>query len=299
MRQIEELAELIARHAPADGMHASALPGLSLVRSCTPTLAVPALYRPSLCIIAQGRKQVELGGRSYVYDPEKYLTVSVDLPLVGSVLEASPERPYLCLALDIDLPALSELMLQNAPEPAPEPVGPALGVSQVEPGLLDAALRLARLLDAPKDAPALAPLAEREILYRLLIGAQAAMMRHIAAAESRLAKVSRAIAWLRRNYARPFSVERLAADAGMSPSSFYSHFKAATTLSPLQYRTRVRLQEARRMMAVEGMDAASAGFAVGYESPSQFSRDYSRLYGAPPLKDAIRLRRSPEYALVA
>ena len=299
MRQIEELATIIATHAPADGMHASVLPRLSLVRSCTPTLAVPAVYRPSLCIIAQGRKQVELGGRSYVYDPEKYLTVSVDLPLVGSVLEASAERPYLCMALDIDLPALTELMLQTSPDPAPGPTGPALGVSQVGPGLLDPAPRLARLLDSPGDAPALAPLAEREILYRLLSGAQAPMIRHIAAAESRLAKVSRAIAWLRRNYAHRFSVERLAADAGMSPSSFHSHFRAATTLSPLQYRTRVRLQEARRMMVMEGMDAASAGFTVGYESPSQFSRDYRRLYGAPPLQDASRLRRSPEYALVA
>lgn len=299
MRQIEELAEILARHVPTDGLHASVLPRLGLVRSCTPTLAVPAVYRPSLCIIAQGRKQVELGGRSYVYDPEKYLAVSVDLPLVGSILEASPERPYLCLVLDIDLPALTELMLQTSFEPPPEPVGAALGVSQVEPGLLDAALRLTRLLDAPKDAPALAPLAEREILYRLLSGAQAPMIYHIAAAESRLAKVSRAIAWLRRNYARPFSGERLAAEAGMSLSSFHSHFKAATTLSPLQYRRRVRLQEARRMMVVEGMDAATAGFRVGYESPSQFSRDYSRLYGAPPLRDATRLRSSPDYALVA
>lgn len=299
MRQIDELAEIIARHAPADGIHASALPRLSLVRSCTPTQAVPAVYRPSLCIIAQGRKQVELGGRSYVYDPEKYLTVSVDLPLVGSILQASRDRPYLCLALDLDLSTLTELMLQRAPETAPGPVGPALGVSQVEAGLLDAALRLTRLLDTPGDAPVLAPLAEREILYRLLSGAQAPMIRHIAAAESRLARVSRAITWLRRNYARPFSVERLAADAGMSPSSFHSHFKAATTLSPLQYRTRIRLQEARRMMVAEGMDAASAGFAVGYDSPSQFSRDYRRLYGAPPLKDAVRLRRQSDFALVA
>ncbi len=280
-------------------MHPSALPRLSLVRSCTPTQAVPAVYRPSLCIIAQGCKQVELGGRSYVYDPEKYLTVSVDLPLVGSVLQASPQQPYLCLALDIDLPALTELMMHTSLEPAPRHVGPALGVSQVEPGLLDAALRLARLLDAPGDAPALAPLAEREILYRLLSGAQAPMIRHIAVTESRMAKVGRAIAWLRRNYARPFSVERLAADAGMSPSSFHSHFKAATTLSPLQYRTRIRLQEARRMMVIDGMDAASAGFTVGYESPSQFSRDYSRLYGVPPFRDASRLRRSADYALVA
>jgi AraC-like DNA-binding protein len=299
MYQMDAISEIIGRHVPADGMHASALPRLSLVRSCRPTEAVPTVYKPSLCIIAQGRKQVELGGRSYVYDPAKYLTVSVDLPLVGSILEASPERPYLSLVLDIDLPALTELMLQHPHALGPEPSGPALGVSEVEPGLLDAALRLARLLDTPKDAPALAPLAEREILYRLLTGAQAPMIRRIASAESRLTQIGRAIAWLRENYAQPVSVERLAADAGMSASSFHSHFKAATTMSPLQYRTRVRLQEARRMMAVEAMDAASAGFAVGYDSPSQFSRDYRRLYGAPPLKDAVRLRRSLDYALVA
>lgn len=299
MLQIAELADIIVRHAVAEGMHPSALSRLSLVRSCRPTDAVPTVYKPSLCIIAQGRKQVELGGRSYRYDEAKYLAVSVDLPLVGSILEASPERPYLCLVLDIDVGVLSDLMLQHPPEPAPEPTGPALGVSEIEPGLLDAALRLARLLDTPKDAAALGPLAEREILYRLLQGGQAPMIRRIAAAESRLKQVSRAIAWLRENYARPVSVEQLAADVGMSASSFHSHFKAATTMSPLQFRTRVRLQEARRMMVVEAMDAASAGFAVGYESPSQFSRDYSRLYGAPPLKDALRLRGSPDYALVA
>ena len=299
MLQIDEIAGLIDRHVMADGMHASALPRVSLVRSCRPTEAVPTVYKPSLCLIAQGRKQVDLGGRSYVYDPAKYLAVSVDLPLTGSILEASPERPYLCVVLDIDLAALSDLMLDHPAEPGPEPAGPALGVSQVEPGLLDAMLRLVRLLDTPKDAPALAPLAEREILYRLLSGGQAPMIRRIAAAESRLKQVSRAIVWIRENFARPFSVERLAAEVGMSPSSFHSHFKAATTMSPLQYRTRLRLQEARRMMVVEALDAASAGFAVGYESPSQFSRDYSRLFGAPPLKDAVRLRGSPDYALVA
>jgi AraC-like DNA-binding protein len=299
MLPIAEMTDIISRHARADGMHPSPLPRLSLVRSCRRTDAVPTVYRPSLCIIAQGRKQVELGGRTYLYDPAKYLAVSVDLPLVGSILEATPARPYLSLVLDIDLGVLSELMLQHPPEAGQEPSGPALGVSEAEPGLLDAALRLARLLDTPKDAVALAPLAEREILYRLLSGGQAPMIRHIATAGSRLRQVSRAIAWLRQNYALPVSVERLAADAGMSASSFHSHFKAATTLSPLQYRTRVRLQEARRLMVVEAMDAASAAFAVGYESPSQFSREYHRLYGAPPMKDALRLRGSPDYMLVA
>lgn len=299
MPQIEEITDVISRHVTVDGLHASALPRVSLVRSCRPTDPAPAVYKPTLCLIAQGRKQVELGGRSYVYDPAKYLAVSVDLPLTGAILEASPERPYLCAVLDIDLSVLSDLMLQHPPEPGPEPTGLALGVSEVEPGLLDAMLRLLRLLDTPKDAAALAPLAEREILYRLLSGGQAPMIRRIAAAESRLRQVSRAIAWIRDNYARPFSVEDLAAQVGMSPSSFHSHFKAATSLSPLQYRTRLRLQEARRMMVLEVMDAASAGFAVGYESPSQFSRDYSRAFGAPPLADAIRLRGSPDYALMA
>lgn len=300
MSQIDEMADLIARHAPADGMHATPLPRLNLVRSRRPTEAVPAVYKPSLCIIAQGRKRVELSGRTYVYDPAKYLAVSVDLPLTGSILEASPERPYLCMALDIDLAALSDLMLQHPPAAMPpEPLGPALGVSEVEPGLLDAALRFTRLLDTPADAPALAPLAEREILYRLLSGAQAPTIQRIAAAEGRLKQISRAIAWLRENYAQPVTIERLASDVGMSVSSFHSRFKAATTMSPLQFRTRVRLQEARRMMVVEAMDAASAGFAVGYDSPSQFSRDYSRLFGAPPMKDALRLRAAPEYALAA
>jgi len=299
MPQIDEIADIIARHVPADGMHASALPRLSLVRSFMPTVGIPTVYKPSLCIIAQGCKQVELGGHSYIYDPAKYLAVSVDLPLTGSILEASQARPYLSLVLDLDLSVLSDLMLQHPFDPGPEPVGPAIGVSAMEPGLLDATLRLARLLDTPGDAGALAPLAEREILYRLLAGAQAPAIRRIAAVDSRLKQVSRAIAWLRANYAQPVSIGQLAADVGMSPSSFHSHFKAATTLSPLQYRTRVRLQEARRMLVVEAMDAASAGFAVGYESPSQFSRDYSRLYGAPPMKDALRLRGSAEYALVA
>ena len=299
MSQIEELSGIIARHQAEDGFQPTALPRLSLIRSSRPTEAVPGVYKPSLCMIAQGSKRVDLGGRSYVYDAAKYLAVSVDLPIAGSILEADPERPYLSVVLDIDLPMLSDVMLEHPDEPGAPPAGPALGVSEVEPGLLDAMLRLVRLLDAPKDAPALAPLAEREILYRLLSGGQAPMIRRIAAAGSRLSQISRAIAWIKDHYAGPLSVARLAAEVGMSPSSFHSHFKAATAMSPLQYRTRMRLQEARRLMVAEALDAASAGFHVGYESPSQFSRDYSRLFGAPPLRDALRLRSSPDFDMVA
>lgn len=299
MLPIDEIAEIVLRHQREDGFQPSALPRVRLVRSSRVTDAVHSVYQPSLCLVAQGRKAVSVGGRSYVYDPASYLVVSVDLPIVGSIVEASPERPYLCVALDIDLHALSELVMDRAAPARPEPSGPALGVSQVEPGLLDAMLRLLRLLDEPQDAAVLAPLAEREILYRLLSGGQAPMIRRIASAESRLSQISRAIAWIKDNFAGPLNVARLAAEVGMSPSSFHGHFKAVTGMSPLQYRTRLRLQAARRLMVAEGLDAASAGFRVGYDSPSQFSRDYGRLFGSPPLKDALRLRSLPDWEMAA
>ncbi|MFC3711152.1 AraC family transcriptional regulator N-terminal domain-containing protein [Sphingoaurantiacus capsulatus] len=238
--------------------------------------------------------------RAFDYDASKFLVVSLDLPLIGSVIEASPERPYLCVAVEIDVAALGELMLDRPEAPAPRPgTPPAIGVSTIEPGLLDAVARLLRLLDSPADARVLAPLAEREILYRLLTGEQAEMMRHIAGADTRLSRISRAIAWLKDHYAGPCSVEALAAEAGMSASTFHEHFKATTAMSPLQYRTQLRLQEARRLMVADSLDAASAGFRVGYDSPSQFSRDYRRTFGAPPARDVARLRDSGLLAMAA
>ncbi|MCH8686410.1 AraC family transcriptional regulator [Pedomonas mirosovicensis] len=290
MSAIEEIAGIIDRHTGTDGMHCSALPRVRLIRSSRPTEPIHTVYTPTLCLVAQGAKQASLSDRSFSYDAAKFLVVSVDLPLLAWVSEASPERPYLCVAYDLDLNALSELMLERALPPLPGDDSVGLALSEVEPGLLDVVLRLLRLLDTPQDAPVLAPLAEREILYRLLTGAQARMMRHIAVGENRLRQISRAIEWIKHHYANPFSVERLASAAGMSVSSFHYHFKAVTGLSPLQYRTQVRLQQARRLMVLEGLDAANAGFQVGYESPSQFSRDYSRTFGTPPLKDAMRLR---------
>ena len=299
MEQLRELADLIRRHTPQEGVHASPLPRLALVRSSTSTLPQPSLYEPALCIVAQGRKRAMLGDRAYIYDPATFLVVSVDLPAIGCVVEASAEEPYLSLRLDLNLPVLSELLLEQGGGAPATGAAPGLALSRMTPELLDSAVRLLRLLDKPADAPALAPLAEREILYRLLTGEQRAMVRHIACAESRLSQVSRAIAWIKRNFAASFSVERVAAEAGMSPSSFHQHFKAVTTMSPLQYRNQLRLQEARRLMVAEALDAATAGFRVGYESPSQFSRDYSRTFGAPPATDAGRLRASSELALVA
>jgi AraC-like DNA-binding protein len=211
------------------------------------------------------------------------------MPVVGSVIGATRTAPYLCLQYKFDLAALSALCLEiGSPAPGHEPAGIAL--HRLTPALTDAFTRLLSLLDTPSDIAVLAPLVEREILYRLATGSTAAMMRHIASQDGSLARVSRAIGWIKSHYREPLTIETLAEHAGMSPSSLHAHFKAVTRLSPLRYRAQLRLQEARRLMIAEGLEAAQAGFRVGYESPSQFSREYVRLYGAAPATDAGRAR---------
>lgn len=291
MHQVEELAALIARFAPTDGVHDTAIPRVKVVRLSQPSEPMHGLHEPALCIIAQGAKQVILGDQVYRYDASHCLVVSLDLPVIGQVIEATPEKPYLCVKLELDPAAIGALMLETAPLAEREPMpAPGLTLSPMTPALLDAAIRLTGLLASPADIPVLAPLAEREILYRLLTGEQAARLRQIAVAESKLQQVNRAIGWIKRNYRKPFSVEIVAAEARMSASALHQHFKAVTAMSPLQYQKQLRLQEARRLILANARDAASAGFEVGYESPSQFSREYSRLFGAPPLRDVARLR---------
>lgn len=291
MQRIEELASLISRLAPTDGVHATAIPRLALIRAGQPTEPMHNVHEPALCIVVQGRKRVILGDRLYHYDRSHYLVVSVDLPVIGQVIEATPEQPYLCVKLDLDRVSLGAIMLEaGVDEAAATEAGPGLTLNPAAPELLDAVLRLVRLLETPRDIAMLAPLAEREILYRLMTGGDAARLRQIATAESRLQQVNRAIGWIRRNYDKAFSVEVLAQEAAMSPSALHQHFKAVTAMSPLQYQKQLRLQEARRLILGTALDAASAGFRVGYESPSQFSREYRRLFGAPPLRDAARLR---------
>jgi AraC-like DNA-binding protein len=298
MNITSDLASIVARHLNFDSIEPCALPRVKLIRSSFTTTAMPVIYEPALCIVAQGRKRVNLGNVDYVYDASQYLVVSVDLPMLGSILEASADRPFLCFSLDLDLKVLSELMLEHgssAPNLAPTSTvdtksKPGLALNKVTPELSDAVLRLLRLLDTPPDIAALAPLAEREILYRLLALDHSGMIRHIANSQSRLSQISRAVIWIKANFADPFTIDQVADEAGMSASSLHQHFKAVTTYSPLQYRTRLRLQEARRMLMAQACDAASAGFAVGYESPSQFSRDYAKAFGAPPMQDALRLR---------
>lgn len=283
------LSSLIARHAPDDGMHDMPVHGLALIRYAGPTDRVPVLHQPAVCIIAQGAKVVMLGEEAYRYDSASHLVVSVDLPLTGQVVEASPERPYLCVRIDLEPALLNELMLQQPPAPGAE-CSRGLHLSHTTPELADATARLLRLLERPQDAAVLAPLIRREIHYRLLTGDQAGIVRQIGTPDSRLSQVNRAIAWIRANFDRPFSIEAVARAAGMSASALHQHFKAVTAMSPLQYQKQIRLQEARRLMLSGAGDAQAAGFQVGYESPSQFSREYARLFGAPPARDAARLR---------
>jgi len=291
MSAIRELAALIERFAPTDGVHVTGIPRLMAVRLSQPSEPIHAVHEPALCVIAQGAKQVVLGDQLYRYDAASCLVVSLDLPVIGQVIEASPQQPYLCVKLALDPATIAALILETNPaaDKAAAP-GRGMALSPVTPALLDAVIRLTALLASPADIPVLAPLAEREILYRLLTGEQAPRLRQIALADSKLQQVNRAIGWIKRNYREAFSIEIVAAEARMSPSALHQHFKAVTAMSPLQYQKQLRLQEARRLILAKAQDAASAGFEVGYDSPSQFSREYSRLFGAPPRRDVARLR---------
>jgi len=291
---VGELAKLIERYADGDGIHATAIPRLFLIRSSHPTEAIHAVQQPAVCFIAQGRKQVMAGTSVLVYDQAQYLVASVDVPIIGQVIQATPAEPYLCLRLDLDPAAIGALMLESKiPAGDSGQPGPGLSLSAVTPALLDAVVRLSRLLGAPRDVPILAPLAEREILYRLLLGDQTTKLRQIAVAESKLQQINRAIGWIKQNFREPFSIDTVASEARMSPSTFHQHFKAVTSMSPLQYQKQMRLQEARRLILSQSHDAATASHTVGYESPSQFNREYRRLFGAPPGRDIARLRNSP------
>ncbi|RZM35345.1 MAG: AraC family transcriptional regulator [Sphingomonas sp.] len=292
MDRIAELATLIDRHVSGTGICTTAMPHVSLIRADQPSTPTPAVYEASLCLIAQGSKRVSIGAHSVVYDAAHYLLVSVDLPLVGHVIDASPDRPYLCCKIDIDTAELADLIVAEGGAVSRTDL-PVLGVYPSDPDLIDAACRLVGLIDRPETIAPLAPLIEREILYRLLNGPHGPMLRHVATAGSHLNQVSRAIAAIRRRFDAPIRIDEVAAEAGMSPSSLHAHFKAITRLTPLGYQKQLRLQEARRLMLAGGATAGSAGFAVGYESPSQFTREYRRLFGAPPRRDIERLQASP------
>lgn len=289
------LRDMIARHAKDEGVHETAVPRLTLVRASQPTEPLHAVHKPSICMIAQGRKRLKLCENLMEYGAGSHLVASLDLPVVGHVCEASAEEPYLCLRLDLDLALLGTLVLEmNAPIAQTAPSCRALGVAETPAALHDAAVRLVALLDRPQDIPFLAPLVERELLYLLLRGEHAGLLHQMLTPNHRLQNVNRAIGWIRNNFHRPFSIDQLAQEARMSSSSLHEHFRAMTNMSPLQYQKQLRLQEARRLILTEALDAASAGRRVGYDSPSQFSREYRRQFGAPPLADVSRLKSQPE-----
>ncbi|WP_316976190.1 AraC family transcriptional regulator [Shumkonia mesophila] len=290
MDKTRELAHQILRHAREPGLSGTAVQRLSLIRADVPTVPTPSVYEASLCLIAQGSKRVSLGERSVVYDASHYLLVSVDLPLVGHVLEATPAEPYLCCKIDLDPTVLADLLATQS-RTAPSAELSPLAVYPADPDLFDAACRLVRLLDRPEHIATLAPLIEREILYRLLMGPHGPTLRRMAAGDSRLGRIGRAIAWIRTYYREPLRIDDIASAAHMSPSSLHEHFKAVTTLTPLEFQKQLRLQEARRLMLAKGATAGAASFSVGYQSPSQFSREYRRLFGAPPRRDVDRLQR--------
>ncbi|MDF3931708.1 AraC family transcriptional regulator [Pseudomonas citronellolis] len=291
----QELADIIDRHCNrAAGIHETAIDSLSLARLEQPSEGrMPTLYRPALCVIAQGSKEIRVGPEIYRYDELNLLVVSVTLPVCGQVVEASADKPYLSLRLDIDPGELTRLIADaGLAGAAPRPAGRGIYLQRLDSTVLDALLRLMRLLDSPRDIPMLAPLFVREILYRLLRGPQGHLLHDLAMTDSQTHRVTRAIEWLNRNFDKALRIDDLAREVNLSASTLHHRFKEVTALSPLQYQKQLRLQEARRLMLSEGLEVAVAGHRVGYESPSQFSREYSRLFGAPPLRDLASLRNA-------
>jgi AraC-like DNA-binding protein len=290
----DELVERMARALPEDGM-SEVFPGLFLGRSSQPTEKMHSVFTPAFCVIAQGSKQVLLGEEVFRYDPGHYLISTVDLPIVSQVVEASKERPYFSFRLNLDASLVASVMMESGTETKKGDASvKAMDVSSVDADMLDAVVRLARLLDTPGEIQILAPLIIREIVYRLLRGEQGARLSHLLASGGDARRISKAVEQLRENFDRPLRIENIARELGMSVSGFHHHFKSVTAMSPLQFQKQLRLQEARRLMLGEDLDAASAGFRVGYGDPSYFSREYKKLFGAPPQRDIARLRSNLE-----
>jgi AraC-like DNA-binding protein len=286
-----ELARKIALFVGSSERLITEIPGLLLSRRTAPTAPMSATYEPSLAVVAQGRKRATLAGTTFIFDQSRYLLTSLDLPVICNVIEASEKVPYLCFVLKLEMPVVRELLSReevHAPEAASG--SPAMATGETTAELLDACCRLVNLLDTPQDIPFLSGLIQREIIYRILRGPEGARLRAIATLGDQSHRTAKAIAWVRTNYAKPLRVDDLAKMAAMGVSTLHHHFRALTAMSPLQYQKQLRLQAARERMLTDGLDAASAAFEVGYESASQFNREYSRFFGQPPRRDIQGLR---------
>lgn len=288
----DELAERIACHVAEDSS-VEAAPGLYLYRRSSPTGPLYGVTEPSFCVIAQGSKEVLLGKERYRYDASHYLLVSAELPVAGHIVDASREQPYLAVRLVLDPAVVTEVLIEAGLH-ASGMDGPVkvMAVCRLDVSLLDAVVRVVRLLDSPGHYEVLAPLVIREIIYRLCLGEQGGRLRQIAVSGGRAHRIAKAIELLRTNHNKPLRIAGLARQLGMSVSGLHHHFKAATGMSPLQFQKQFRLQEARRLLLAGDVDAATAGYRVGYDDASHFSREYRRLFGEPPLRDVERLRGS-------
>ncbi|WP_139785656.1 AraC family transcriptional regulator [Cytobacillus gottheilii] len=291
MDQVKELAHLLNREAASDGTHETAIQGLQIIRASQISEPIYSIYEPSLCVVAQGSKLVMLEKESFIYDSASYLTASVHLPIKGQVVSASHEEPYLCISLQLDMNQIFEVIQSSNQEIPNRSPGLGLEINRVDDSLLEAVLRLIKLLETPQDIPVLASNIKREIVYRILQNDQNNSLKHFALVGSQGQRIADVIGVLNREFAKPIKVEELAKEARMSSSSFYSHFKDVTGMSPIQYQKQLRLQEARRLLLTENMEAAEAAFQVGYESPSHFSREYSRRFGQSPIRDIRQLRK--------
>ncbi|MBE3990927.1 AraC family transcriptional regulator [Vibrio parahaemolyticus] len=287
------LAEKIQKWTGDATQFDTEIPGLKLSRWTTPTQPTSYSHNPSICLIAQGKKRVLLGGDSFTYDTNHFLISSVNLPITANIVEATEEAPYLGLIMELVLQEISQLIVDselsfNSSKEAQK----GIAVGELSAYLQDAFIRLMALLDEPENIKILAPVIKREIFYRLLMTEQGARLNQIVTTGSHSHQIAKAIDWLKNNFVKPLSVGDLAAYSGMSKSAFYTHFRSMTSMTPLQFQKKLRLSEARRLMLTENLDAMAATFKVGYESPSQFSREYSRLFGAPPSKDIKALRQA-------
>jgi AraC-like DNA-binding protein len=290
---LAELVKLVERWTGSDGGHETTIPQLKLWRFSRPSEPAYALQEAAVYVVVQGRKQAVLGNETYIYDPTQYLAVTVDLPVLSNVISASPEEPYLCMTLTVDSRELAALIVETRSDaPRDDHDGRALYVSALREPLLDGFLRLMRLLDSPRDAAVLTPLIMRELHYRLLQSEQFGRLAQIAIGEGRLRRVAGAITWVKNHFAEPLQVEALAKQVYMSPSALHQHFKAATGMSPIQYQKHLRLHKARRMLLAGATSAEAVASEVGYASSSQFSREYARLFGLPPRRDAETLSGS-------
>ncbi|EGR4672041.1 AraC family transcriptional regulator [Vibrio parahaemolyticus] len=289
----QKLAKLIDRWTANANQYDTPISGLRFSRWTTPTPPTSYTHNPSICLIAQGRKRVLLGEESFIYDANHFLISSVDLPIIANIIEASEEQPYLGLIVELDLTEISQLIIDSELAfTQSKEAQKGIAVGELSESLLGAFVRLAELLDEGQNIKILAPIIKREIFYRLLMSEQGTRLHQIVTAGSHSHQIAKAIDWLKNNFVKPLSVGDLASYTGMSKSSFYTHFRSMTSMTPLQFQKKLRLSEARRLMLTENLDAMAATFKVGYESPSQFSREYSRLFGAPPSKDIKSLREN-------